>query len=163
MRVAGALVAAQVRFVVIGVWGANYYTAGSLFVTQDQDLFLPPSPENLLRAWQCCDDLRLELTANAQPLDRPRDLQLASAVVARAALTTATDGGALVLDLSLVMAGHDFDGVWARRRTFQIEGIALPVASLADIVAAKKAADRPKDRLFLATHGAELRRLLGGS
>ena len=54
-RVAGALLAEGVRFVVIGVWGANYYTRGSLFVTQDQDLFVPPDPENLLRAWRCCE------------------------------------------------------------------------------------------------------------
>lgn len=160
-RLAGALLAANVRFVVIGVWGANYYTVGSLFVTQDQDVFLPPDAENLLRAWQCCDELALDLGADGEPLDRPRDLHLARAVVQRTALTTATDGGRLVVDLSLVMAGHDFESVFARRRTFDVNGVALPVANLADIVASKRAADRPKDRLFLATHAAELRRLLG--
>jgi hypothetical protein len=151
------------RFVVIGVWGANFYTSGALFVTRDQDLFVPRDAANLLRAWQCCDSLGLELRANEQPLDQPRDLDLANAVVARAALTTATDGRQLSLDLTQVMAGHDFDSVWARRRSFRIEGNAVPVASLIDIVDSKRTADRPKDRLFLATHAEQLRRLLGGS
>lgn len=45
-----------VRFVVIGVWGANYYatSAATLFTTQDRDLFLPPDPDNLLAAWRAC-------------------------------------------------------------------------------------------------------------
>ena len=57
-RIAATLRAKQVRFVVIGVAGANYYarSGGTLFTTQDQDLFLPSDPENLLRAWQACDE-----------------------------------------------------------------------------------------------------------
>ena len=48
------LAAAGVRFVVIGVGGANYYAraAGGLFATQDRDLFFPPDPQNLLACWQ---------------------------------------------------------------------------------------------------------------
>jgi len=154
--VAEALLRAGVRFVVTGVWGANYYTGGSLFVTQDQDLFLPESAENLLSAWHCCDRLGLDLEANGEPLD----LALATAVVRQRALTTARDGGLLHLDLSLVMTSLTFADVWSRRRTFDIGGVAVPVAALADIVTAKRAANRPKDRLFLATHGPEIRRLL---
>jgi len=40
-----------------------------------------------------------------------------------------------------------------------VEGVALPVASLRDIVASKAAVGRPKDRLFLATHEEALREL----
>lgn len=76
-------------------------------------------------------------------------------------MTTASDGNLLRIDLSLVMTSLDFEVVWTRRRTFQVGGGVVPVAALADIVAAKAAADRPKDRMFLATHAAELRRLLG--
>ena len=160
-RVAGALLDENVRFVVTGVWGANYYTRGSLFVTQDQDLFVPADPGNLLRAWRCCEQLGLDLRSGNDPLDSPRDVQLATAVVANHALTTATDNGLLCVDFSLVMTGFSFETVWSRRRSFTIDSIPIPVAALADIVAAKRAADRPKDRLFLATHAAELRRLLG--
>jgi hypothetical protein len=42
----------QVRYVVIGVWAANYYakTGAEVFTTQDRDLFMPPDPDNLVRA-----------------------------------------------------------------------------------------------------------------
>jgi hypothetical protein len=160
-ELAGALGDNGVQFVVSGVWGANYYAAGRLFVTQDQDLFLPLDAPNLLRAWQVCSDRGLELAAGSEPLDQPRDLTLANAVVRANSLTTATDGRLLQVDLSLVMTGLDFASVWSRRRRFSIDGVEIPVASLVDILAAKRAANRPKDRLFLATHAEELRRLLG--
>ncbi|MFN7587211.1 MAG: hypothetical protein ACK501_07560 [Planctomycetota bacterium] len=158
--VVAALRKARCSFLVTGVWGANYYAQGSLFVTQDQDLFLPLDPGNLLLAWTTLADLGLELFANEEPLDHPRDLDLARTVVERAALTVATDHSLLQVDLSLVMTGLEFHDVWARRRTFTAAGVEIPVASLADIVAAKHAANRPKDQLFLATHAEELRRLL---
>jgi hypothetical protein len=162
LRVAAALGDAKVRYCVIGVWGANYYTSGSLFVTHDQDLFVPPDAANLLAGWHVCEALGLELSAGDEPLDRPRDLHLAQAVTARNALTTATDGDLLRIDFTMVMGSFGFDDVWRRNRRFVLGGIAVPVAALGDIVAAKAAADRPKDRLFLATHAEELRKLLGG-
>ena len=94
-------------------------------------------------------------------MDRPRDLDLATAIVRNAALTTASDGHLLCVDFSLVMTGFLFDAVLQRSHVFRHSGGTLHVASLEDIVTAKAAADRPKDRLFLATHAAELKRLLG--
>jgi len=157
-----ALQRRSVRFVITGVWGANYFAGGQLFVTQDQDLFLPADAANLLAAWDAMIDLGLDLLANDEPLDFPRDMALANAVVASRSLTCATDNELLRIDLSLVMSGHEFDSVWSRRRMFQVDGVTLPVADLADIVTAKRNANRPKDRMFLATHAEMLRRLLGG-
>jgi hypothetical protein len=65
----------------------------------------------------------------------------------------------LLIDLTLLMAGFDFEDVWPRRRVFKVEGVGVPVASLKDIVASKAAAGRPKDRLFLVTHEEALREL----
>jgi hypothetical protein len=157
---ARALHAAAVRYVVIGVWGANYYARGSLFMTEDQDLFLPPDASNLLSAWQAAESLGLALSSQDEPLDQPRDLALARAVVDRRALVTVSDGDQLDVDLTLIMAGFDFETVWPRRRLFQVEGVQVPVAALSDIVASKAQVGRPKDRLFLATHAAALRKLL---
>ena len=156
--------ARQVRFVLIGVAGANYFvTKGTpLYSTRDRDLFLPPDPENLLLAWTGCESLRLELSANGEPLDRPRDLWLAERVVANRALTRATDGEDLLVDLTFVMAGFEFESVWRDRHEFTVEGQVLPVARLGDIVRSKFNAGRPKDRLFLETHRADLRDLLPG-
>ena len=52
-----ALSADGVRFLVIGVWGANYYapSGSTMFTTLDRDLFLPTDPENLLGAWRVCE------------------------------------------------------------------------------------------------------------
>jgi hypothetical protein len=148
---------------VIGVWGANYHahSAGVIFTTEDRDLFLPPDAGNELRAWKVCRSEGLALWSGDEPLGEPLDAFLAEHVVSRRALVRAS-GSDLLIDLTLVMAGFEFDDVWSRRRTFKVQGVAVPVASLSDIVASKAAAGRPKDQLFLATHEDALRQLLGG-
>lgn len=82
---ARSLWAADVRFVLIGVAGANYYSpAGSAsFPTKDRDLFLPPDPENLGRCWSVCETAGLQLWIGNETLDRPRDRRLADLVVGR--------------------------------------------------------------------------------
>jgi hypothetical protein len=58
------------------------------------------------------------------------------------------------------MAGFAFEDVFARRRTFEVEGVPIGVALLRDIVASKAAAGREKDRLFLAAHAEALKSLI---
>ena len=159
---AGALSAAGVRYLVIGVWGANYYAASGceMFTTLDRDLFLPADPDNLLEAWRVCETNGFRLFAGTEPLDEPHDGVLARSVVERRALTRASDGAGTDVDLSLVMSGFDFEEVWPARRIFEVEGVAIPVARLSHIVASKASAGREKDRLFLATHREALEHLL---
>ncbi len=161
-RAVAALDGRGVRFLVIGVSGANYYatSASALFVTADRDLFLPPDPANTLAAWGACESVGLQLLSGQEPLDEPRDLHLAEAVVDRRALVRASDGRGLDIDLTLVMAGFEFETVWRERRLFRAAGVEIPVARLRHIVDSKAAAGRPKDRLFLATHEEALRTLL---
>jgi len=47
-QILSRLFQAGIRFVVIGVGGANYYSRGgqTLFATQDSDIFLPSDPQN---------------------------------------------------------------------------------------------------------------------
>lgn len=151
----------RVRFVVIGVSGANYYaeSAGLIFVTQDRDIFLPPDASNARRAWRACEASGLELFCGDEPLDRPRDSLLAREIVKRRALVRATGRG-LDVDLTFVMAGFEFEVVWNGRRAFLLKGVRIPVARLSHIVASKARAGRPKDRLFLATHEEALRAFL---
>ena len=163
-----ALVAALnrrgVRFVLIGVWGANFHAedASALFTTLDYDLFLPPSADNLLEAWHACDEIGLSLQAGGEPLDTPRDRALAAAAVRQRASVRAVGPDELTVDLSLVMTAFEFDAVWDERRVFLVEGEELPVARLSHIIRSKAAANRPKDRLFLATHAEALRQMLDG-
>ena len=74
-RLGAALNEAGVRFVTIGVAGANLWARSghTIFATRDYDLFLPPDPENALRAWQAADAVGLALFCGDDPLDRPRD------------------------------------------------------------------------------------------
>jgi hypothetical protein len=159
---ARALFERSVRYVMIGVAAANYYAHGgsALFITADRDVFLPADPDNLLLCWQACEAAGLELWAGDEPLGLPRDSWLAARVIERRAVVKATDGEELHVDLSLVMAGFDFDRVWAERRVFLVEDVEIPVARLLHIVESKHAAGRDKDRLFLAAHREAIKELL---
>ena len=162
VRIARALNEQRIRYIVIGVGGANYWahTPGVVFRTEDQDLFLPPEPGNLVRCWTACEGAGLDLWTGDEPLDRPRDRWLAERVIERRALTRASDARELQVDLTLVMKGFDFETVWKERRVFTIDGVEIPVARLLHIVTSKHAAGRDKDRLFLATHREALEQLL---
>lgn len=159
---AAALHEAAAHYVTIGVGGANLWARSghTIFTTRDYDLFLPLDPGNAIRAWQAAEARGLDLFCGDEPLDRPRDLFLAERIVARRALVRATDGRGFDVDFSLVMAGFDFDVVFANRRTFLVDGVPIAVARLRDIVASKAAAGREKDRLFLAAHAEALRPLI---
>jgi hypothetical protein len=159
---AAALNRAGVRYVVIGVAGANYWARSghTVFTTRAFDIFLPADAANALRAWQAAEAFGLDLFCGDEPLDRPRDLFLAERIVERRALVRATNGRGLDVDFALVMTGFDFDSVFGHRREFRVEGVSVPVARLRDIVASKAAAGREKDRLFLAAHAEALRPLI---
>jgi hypothetical protein len=158
-----ALLKHNVRSVVIGVWGANYYAArGSMvFETNDRDLFLPPNAQNMLAAWQACRESSFSLWVGDEPLGEPLDQQLAGKVIEQRALVTAISAsGSEQVDLSLVMKGFSFEEVWLQRRIFRVGEVEIPVASLTQIVESKRQANRAKDRLFLATHAEALEQLL---
>ena len=156
------LAARSVRYLLIGVSGANFYgPAGqAVFATVDFDLFLPPDPDNLVGAWASCESVALDLWLGGEPLDRPRDRFLAERVIQRRALTGARGAHELQVDLTLVMEGFDFEQVWKERREFLVEGTPVPTARLLHIIESKAATARPKDQLFLATHKDALEQLL---
>ena len=161
LELVAALLRAEVRFVLIGVEGVNHYAraAGTVFTTHDRDLFLPSDAANEQRALQACSAMGMHLWCGDEPLGGPFDLDLAERVVERRALVRAT-GQTIEVDLTLVMAGFEFEPVWAERRLFRVRDIEVPVARLAHIIASKAAAARPKDQSFLATHEDALRQLL---
>lgn len=158
----GVLQTRGIRFVVVGVWGANLWArdASMVFTTEDCDLFIPPDPANTLAVWRACESMGLSLWVHDEPLDIPRDETLARAVVDRRALVRATGPEDLLIDLTYVMASFDFETVWRERKVFVVDGVDVPVARLTHIVRSKAAVGRAKDRLFLATHAEALEALL---
>lgn len=161
LELIAALLREDIRFAVIGVWGANYWAfhGGQIFTTKDRDLFLPPDPDNELRAWSVCERMGFQLWISDEPLGEPKDRFLAERITERRIVVTATAAD-LIVDLSLTMAGFAFENVWNERRVFRVSGVDVPVARLTQIVESKRIANRPKDRLFLETHAEALRQLL---
>ena len=159
---ASELAARSVRYLLIGVSGANLYAPSgqAVFITDDIDLFLPSDPDNLVRAWEGCESAGFELRTQNEPLDQPRDRWLDERVITKRALTSATGASELTIDLTVVMQGFEFNTVWRERRDFLIEGVRVPTARLLHIIESKQAAGRPKDQLFLATHKDALEQLL---
>jgi hypothetical protein len=151
-----------VRYVLIGVSGANLYApeGQGAFATRDFDLFLPPDPVNFLQALNACDAAGLELWSGDEPLDHPRDEWLAERIIERRAVTRVTGADDLLVDLTLEMKGFDFETVWGEHREFIIDGVPIPTARLLHIVESKQATARDKDKLFLATHLDALQQLL---
>lgn len=161
-QLAGEFRQRRVRYVVIGVSGANLYgpSGQAVFATDDIDLFLPLDADNLVEAWQACETAGLDLWSGDEPLDQPRDRWLAERMIERRALTRVTGPNELLIDLTLVMKGFDFETVWDARRDFLIDGSPVPTARLMHIVESKHATGRDKDKLFLATHLDALQQLL---
>lgn len=152
----------HVRYVIIGVAGANYYarSGAEVFTTKDRDLFLPADATNLLTAWIASRELGYELWSGDEPLGKPLDSWLAERVVSQRANTTAIHPAGITVDFTLVMAGFDFEKVWSEQKVFRIGDVEIPVARLSHIIESKASANRPKDRLFLATWEEALRNLL---
>ncbi|HXV61475.1 MAG TPA: hypothetical protein VEK15_12320 [Vicinamibacteria bacterium] len=161
VRLVSSLQEPHSRFVVIGAWGANYYAASgtTLFTTLDRHLFVPNDAANLVSIWSLCESTGLDLRAGDEPLDFPRDDLLAKRMIELGAVSRASDGRGLEIDLTPVMAGFDFEEVWEERRVFFVEGVEVPVARLSHIIASKMKVGRPKDILFLETHAQALKEL----
>jgi hypothetical protein len=156
------LLKADVRFVVIGVGGANYYALPrqQIFLTEDKDLLLPLDPANTLACWQAAESVGFKLWLHNEPLGRPMDLWLAERIVERRMVVTGLADPDYKVDLTYTMGGFGFEEVWSSKRIFAVEGVDIPVASLRQIVESKRQAGRKKDLLFFATHEELLRQLL---
>jgi len=135
-----ALTEADTRFVVIG--GVALHLHGGSNVTFDMDI-------SFARDWDNAATLATVLTAHhARLRGLPADLpSVLDAQVFRNStnLTLDTDWGAF--DLLAEPEGVDgFAGLWERAVVMEIDGRAVRVASIPDLIAMKRAADRPKDR-----------------
>ena len=138
-----------VRFVMIGVGAANLYarTGAEVFSTKDRDLFLPLDARNLLQAWQLSVEAGCDLWTDDEPLGKPLDLPLAEAVVSRRALTTATHSDGLTVDLTLTMAGFDFETIWKEHGQFNVNGYAIFSMRKSDRKAGRRHGRRRRDRV----------------
>lgn len=137
-----------VRYVVIGgVAGAMH---GSPSITQDLDICYDRSPDNLERLAEALVSL------NARLRGAPRDVPfiLDARTLARGDFFTfSTDVGPLDL-LGTPSGASGYDALARNALVFELDDLAVPVASLDDLVAMKRAAGRPQDLKELEILGA---------
>ncbi len=146
-RLVKALARHNVDYILIGGFATVQH--GSPFLTQDLDITPARSDANLARLSKALDALhaRVRTTADAAglPFDHTGE-SLSDAVV----WNLVTDFGDL--DISFLPDGTTgFDDLRRDAETIEIHGIAVRVASLADVIRSKQAANRPKDQRVLPT------------
>jgi predicted nucleotidyltransferase len=134
----------DVRYVLIG--GLAMMLHGSAHITEDIDIGYARSAANFAAL---AGALR---SMNARLRNVPRDLPFvldARTFVNTQNLTLETDLAPFDL-LGYIPGVDDFDQLFERAILTQLDGIAVRIASLDDIIAMKRAADRPKDRNHIA-------------
>jgi hypothetical protein len=142
----------SVRYVLIGGLAATLY--GSPHVTTDVDITPSADADNLALLADALVDLDANLRVENEPDGVPFD-RSAEALAGATTWNLVTRHGAL--DLTLAPSGTTgFDDLRRDAVEIIIRETRVVVASLADIIRSKEAANREKDRLTLPT----LRRIL---
>ncbi len=149
-----------VDYLLIGVSGINYFAkdARQIISTADYDLFIRPTPENILKALQALRKEEYEtaaLTASGQLRSTGRLTPMLAKRLARTKRTVVGTGPyQLIVELCLEVSGFTFDemkrnAVWMYDKELKFKFL---VASLPDLLKSKQVANREKDRLFLAKY-----------
>jgi len=134
------MVGQQVEFVVVG--GVAAVAHGSAMNTDDLDVALPFTEENLRRLFAALDGLhpRYFMTLDKRPVrESPEQL------VSFKNLYLATDVGRLDLLGSVPPVG-DYDRIASHAEVLTVLGLELRVISLEDLITVKAHVGRPKDR-----------------
>ena len=125
----------QVRFLVVGGFAVMLYTEP--YATKDLDIWVEPTPENAARVFQALAEFGAPLTgATAGDFVNPGHIYQIGV-------------GYVRIDVMMSVPGLAFVEAWQRRNTVDFEGQPTPFLSKEDLVAAKRQAGRPRDRLQL--------------
>ena len=137
----------EVRFVLIGGLASIHW--GSPFPTEDIDITPQRSRENLDRLSAALTDLGARIRTLSEPEGLPfshTGVSLADAAV----WNLRTDYGDF--DISFVPNGTEgFSDLDRDAESATVHGVEIRIASLADIIRSKQAANRPKDQRVLPT------------
>jgi Nucleotidyl transferase of unknown function (DUF2204) len=147
----------EVKFVVIG--GAAIQSYGRRYVTEDVDLTPDTEEANLQRLADALNELECRLVTDpADPsswVALPADYFTPRSLLAASVWDLATRHG--LLDLSFAPSGFPggYTDLAPHATTMPAAGtsISVLVASLDDVHASKRAADRPKDRAYFGASG----------
>lgn len=146
-RLLAALDRHEVAYVLIG--GMAAVTHGSPFPTEDVDITPAVAPVNVARLSMVLHELGARIRVEGVPGGLPFDHDASSLVAGQTWNLTTRCGD---LDVSFVPSGTQGYADLARDATgIELFGVTVRVASLADIIRSKQAANRPKDQRVLPT------------
>jgi hypothetical protein len=140
-----ALLRHEVRFVIIG--GLAGVVHGSPFATEDLDITPDRSADNLARLSDALDELGARVRTHGVEggLAFAHDADSLAAVGVWNLITPYGD-----LDISFVPNGTEgYSDLAKDAAEVDVFGLVVPVASLADVIRSKQAANRPKDQRVL--------------
>lgn len=133
----------EVRFVVIGGLAALAY--GSPIPTRDVDVTPESSLDNLARLSAALTELDAQVRFDDEVLPFSHD---AESLAAAGVWDLRTQFGDL--DISMVPNGTTgYADLVREAEDVEVMGVVVPVASLADVIRSKQAANRPKDQRVL--------------
>ena len=136
-----------VRYVVVGMSGINYYASDTreTFATQDFDIFVKPTTDNVKKAVSIFRKLGYTLLVHEQKVENSsvRD------IVKDKKTILATDSYGITFELILTVSGFTFSQIEGDTTIFNVGGIPIKVAKLNKLLISKKIAGREKDKLFL--------------
>ena len=128
-----ALAAVDARYLLVGAYAVDFY--GQPRTTRHMDIWLDDTPDNMECVYRAMNSfgagpLAVEHLSAASPLEVvwigvPPDR----------------------IDLVKAMRGLSFSNAWARKTTAKIEDTNLHIIGRDDLIVAKRASDREKDRV----------------
>lgn len=128
-----ALAAVDARYLLVGAYAVDFY--GQPRTTRHMDIWLDDAPDNLECVYRAMGSfgagpLAVEHLSAASPLEVvwigvPPDR----------------------IDLAKGMRGLSFSNAWERRTTSKVEDLSVPIIGREDLIAAKRASEREKDRV----------------
>ena len=138
---------AGVDYVVVGMSGINYYAQSALdaFGTQDYDLFLRPAVANAAKAFGVLKGLGYEMVAGEK---RASEKNLKEILKEKRTILAVNPDG-ITFKLLFAVSGFFFKQLAGDAAIFRAGETLIRVGRLSKLLASKKAANRPKDRLFL--------------
>ena len=154
LAVIRAFTRVNVRYVVVGMAGINYYATrpGDTFATVDYDLLLDPTLGNVDKALGQLKRLGFSI-GSAQGVLTPTALK---AVVRERRTLVATTPEGIMVELLLAVPGFTFGELAQDAATVTVRGTPVRVGRLTKLLQSKRAANRPKDRDFLKRYRALL-------
>lgn len=133
-----------VRYVVIGGWVAQAYVES--YVTEDVDFTPATDPDNLERLSAALTELSARIRTESVPDGLPFAHDAVSLGRTKMWNLQCPLGA---FDIAFEPAGGSYDYLARNAHLVNVRGVEIPVADLADVVASKRLANRPKDQLVL--------------